>query len=96
MYSLTNAEKSILIATPVLLGSLMRIPMGILTDRFGGRKVYSLTMLALLLPTICAGFTHSYSMLLFWAFLSAWLEQHLLFPLHMSLNGIHLKSKVLF
>ncbi|MCM3019231.1 MFS transporter [Priestia megaterium] len=68
MYSLTNAEKSILIATPVLLGSLMRIPMGILTDRFGGRKVYSLTMLALLLPTICAGFTHSYSMLLFWAF----------------------------
>lgn len=40
MYSLTNAEKSVLIATPVLLGSLMRIPMGILTDRFGKKSLF--------------------------------------------------------
>ncbi|MEH6949617.1 nitrate/nitrite transporter [Bacillus sp. JJ634] len=68
IYQLSTAEKSILVAIPVLLGSLMRIPMGILTDRYGGRKIYSLTMLLLIFPLIGAGFTHSYSMLLFWAF----------------------------
>lgn len=69
MYHLSTTEKSILIAAPVLLGSLMRIPMGILTDRYGGRRVYALTMLFLIVPMIGAGFTRSYEMLLFWAFL---------------------------
>ena len=35
--ALTPVQKSIAIAIPVLLGSLGRIPLGILTDRFGGR-----------------------------------------------------------
>jgi len=69
MYHLSTTEKSILIAAPVLLGSLMRIPMGILTDRYGGRRVYALTMLFLIAPMIGAGFARSYEMLLFWAFL---------------------------
>jgi hypothetical protein len=30
----------------VLLGSLGRIPLGLLADRFGGRKVFSLTMVS--------------------------------------------------
>lgn len=68
MYHLSTTEKSILIATPVLLGSLMRIPMGILTDRYGGRRIYALTMLFLIVPMIGAGFARSYEMLLFWAF----------------------------
>ncbi|MBD1382398.1 nitrate/nitrite transporter [Metabacillus arenae] len=68
IYQLSITEKSILIATPVLLGSLMRIPMGILTDRFGGRRVYALTMALLILPMIGAGFADSYAMMLFWAF----------------------------
>lgn len=68
MYHLSTTEKSILIAAPVLLGSLMRIPMGILTDRYGGRRVYVLTMLFLIVPMIGAGFARSYEMLLFWAF----------------------------
>ncbi|HZG73490.1 MAG TPA: MFS transporter [Chondromyces sp.] len=68
MYQLSALQKSILIATPVLLGSLMRIPMGILTDRYGGRKVYTLTMMLLILPLAGAGFVDSYSMILFWAF----------------------------
>lgn len=68
IYQLTTTEKSILIATPVLLGSLMRIPMGILTDRYGGRKIYPLTMLLLVFPMVGAGFADSYGMLLFWAF----------------------------
>ncbi|MBT2730417.1 NarK/NasA family nitrate transporter [Bacillus sp. ISL-75] len=68
MYQLSALEKSILIATPVLLGSLMRIPMGILTDRYGGRQIYALTILLLVLPMVGAGFAHSYAMMLFWAF----------------------------
>ncbi|MBT2701311.1 NarK/NasA family nitrate transporter [Bacillus sp. ISL-40] len=68
IYHLSTTEKSILIATPVLLGSLMRIPMGILTDRYGGRRIYALTMLFLILPMVGAGFAHSYVMMLFWAF----------------------------
>ena len=31
---------------PVLLGSLARIPMGMLTDRFGGRAIFSILMVA--------------------------------------------------
>lgn len=69
IYQLSEIEKSLLVVTPVVLGSIMRIPMGILTDRFGGRKVYTLTMLVLVLPMTTAGFVHSYSLLLFLTFL---------------------------
>ncbi|KKB34922.1 MFS transporter [Bacillus thermotolerans] len=68
LYQLSALEKSILIAAPILLGSIMRIPMGILTDRYGGRRLYTLTMLFLALPLIGAGFAASYSMLLLAAF----------------------------
>ena len=68
VYGLSELEKSMLIATPILLGSVMRIPMGILTDRYGGRKIYALTLLLLVIPMVGAGFADSYSMLLFWAF----------------------------
>ena len=68
VYGLSGLEKSMLIATPILLGSVMRIPMGILTDRYGGRKIYAMTLLLLVIPMIGAGFADSYPMLLFWAF----------------------------
>ncbi|MCL9969205.1 NarK/NasA family nitrate transporter [Anoxybacillus kestanbolensis] len=68
MYGLTSTQKSILVAIPVLLGSIMRIPLGILTDRYGGRKVFSVLLLFIIVPLIGAGFAHSYTYLLFWAF----------------------------
>ncbi|MCA0753572.1 MFS transporter [Paenibacillus sp. N4] len=64
LFQLSTLEKSVLIATPVLLGSIMRIPMGILTDRHGGRKVFTLTMLFLILPMVAAGFADSYAWML--------------------------------
>ncbi|MCR2804226.1 MFS transporter [Paenibacillus soyae] len=64
LLGLSNLEKSILVATPVLLGSIMRIPMGILTDRFGGKRVFTLTMLFLILPVVTAGLVDSYAWLL--------------------------------
>ncbi len=64
LFALSTLEKSILIAAPVLLGSIMRIPMGILTDRHGGRSVFTLTMLFLLIPLVAAGSANSYAWLL--------------------------------
>lgn len=43
---LSETEFGILAATPVLSGSLVRVPLGIWTDRFGGRIVFFLLMLA--------------------------------------------------
>ncbi len=42
---LTAQSTALLVAVPVLLGSLARIPMGMLTDRFGGRIVFSVLFL---------------------------------------------------
>jgi NNP family nitrate/nitrite transporter-like MFS transporter len=70
LYGLTSTQISIVIATPVLLGSLFRIPIGLLTDRFGGRAVFTILMLFLLLPVFMIGFFGgSFSGLLFWGFL---------------------------
>ncbi len=45
-FRLTATETAFLVAVPVLLGSLARIPMGLLTDRFGGRGVFTVLFLA--------------------------------------------------
>jgi NNP family nitrate/nitrite transporter-like MFS transporter len=37
---LTAFQQALLVAVPVLVGSLGRIPMGALTDRFGGRTMF--------------------------------------------------------
>ena len=37
---LSATETAFLVAVPVLLGALARIPMSMLTDRFGGRIVF--------------------------------------------------------
>jgi NNP family nitrate/nitrite transporter-like MFS transporter len=60
-YRLDNTAIGLLIAIPALLGALMRIPLGILTDRFGGRKVFTGLLLFLLLPLTFLGFAHSYT-----------------------------------
>ena len=45
LYDLTASQTALLVAVPVLLGSLARLPMGMLTDRFGGRAVFTLLLL---------------------------------------------------
>jgi NNP family nitrate/nitrite transporter-like MFS transporter len=47
---LTDTQFGMIAATPVLSGSLARVPLGILTDRFGGRIVFLVTMLATVVP----------------------------------------------
>ena len=41
---LSELELSVMIAVPELLGSVARIPMGILTDRHGGRRMFTALM----------------------------------------------------
>lgn len=69
LYELSSTQISIVIATPVILGSLFRIPMGLLTDRFGGRVVFSALMLVLVVPVLFIGLLGgSFGGLLFWGF----------------------------
>src|SRR5215467_240494 len=69
IYHLTQSETALLVAVPVLLGALARIPMGILTDRFGGRAIFAILMAAVAIPVWIAPQQTSYSSLLSVAFL---------------------------
>jgi MFS transporter, NNP family, nitrate/nitrite transporter len=56
LMSLSPLEVSVAIAIPVLLGSLGRIPLGILTDRIGGRLVFLAVMLCSILAAGAMGY----------------------------------------
>ena len=47
---LNETEFGILIATPVLTGSLIRLPLGMWTDKLGGRIVFFVLMLSTVVP----------------------------------------------
>ena len=49
---LSAAQKGLMVATPILSGSLMRIPLGLLSDRFGGRRVGIAMLLGLFVPLL--------------------------------------------
>lgn len=61
---LTETEFGILVATPVLTGSVSRIFLGIWTEQFGGRLVYTLQMLTTAVATYLLSSVESYSMFL--------------------------------
>ena len=67
-YGLTATQTSLMVAIPVLLGSIGRIPMGLLTDRYGGRVVFAILLAFGLLPAAALALDHSYGSLLFWGF----------------------------
>lgn len=69
--SLSSTETSMLVATPILVGSLGRIAVGALTDRFGGRIMFIAISLASILPVLAvgaAGAADSYPLLLTFGF----------------------------
>ncbi len=55
------AQMGVVIGIPVLTGSIMRLPMGILTDKFGGRPVYALLMLFSAIPMYMLSRADSYT-----------------------------------
>lgn len=69
LYSLTASQTALLVAVPVLLGSLARLPMGILTDRFGGRLVFTALLAFSSIAALIVPLTRSYESLLAAAFL---------------------------
>ncbi|HSL37514.1 MAG TPA: MFS transporter, partial [Arthrobacter sp.] len=49
---LTPASTGVLVARPVFVGSLGRIVVGTLTDRYGGRAMFTFVLLASILPIL--------------------------------------------
>ncbi|MFI7577740.1 nitrate/nitrite transporter [Micromonospora sp. NPDC049497] len=58
------AAQSLLVAVPVLVGSLGRIPVGALTDRYGARVVFPLVTLATIIPVLTLTVVSSYPALI--------------------------------
>ncbi len=64
---LTEHEVWLLIAIPVLLGSTLRLPLGMLTERYGGRLVFGSLLIMLALPAFMLTYSSTYTAMLFWA-----------------------------
>ncbi|WP_323018770.1 nitrate/nitrite transporter [Castellaniella sp.] len=62
--SLNETQFGLLIATPVLTGSLIRVPLGMLTDRFGGRIVFLLVLLVCVPPLYLMAYAETYTQFL--------------------------------
>ena len=55
-YALSDFEVSALVAVPVIVGSLGRIPIGALTDRFGAKVMFPLCSALTIVPVLFVGF----------------------------------------
>ena len=64
--TLSESDVALLVAVPVLVGSLGRIVVGALTDRYGGRIMFPLISAVTILPVLFIGFfaLDSYALLL--------------------------------
>ncbi|WP_084614571.1 MFS transporter [Nakamurella lactea] len=67
---LTESDVALLVAVPVIVGSLGRIIVGALTDRYGGRVMFPLVSAATVLPVLFEAFVglNSYTLLLIGGF----------------------------
>jgi len=63
LYGLSELQTAVAVAVPVLLGALFRIPMGVLTDRYGGRIVFTLLLTFGIVPPAAIALFHSYAVL---------------------------------
>ncbi len=66
---LTAVELSWISAVAILNGSLWRLPFGILTDRVGGRRVFTAMLLVTAVPAYLVSQAQTYTELLIYAFL---------------------------
>ncbi len=68
---LTSTQTAVLVAMPILVGSVARVPVGVLTDRYGGRLMFTVLLGAtapLVLVTGLVGLMNAYLPLLVVAF----------------------------
>lgn len=71
-FVLSSQQKFWLTAAPVILGSLLRIPYGLVVSKFGSRNSYAFVTLLLIIPCVGTGLvirdpTTPYWQLLFWS-----------------------------
>jgi len=68
--TLTESDVALMVAVPVLVGSLGRIPVGALTDRFGGRVMFPLITGLTIIPVLFLGLfaLDSYALILLGGF----------------------------
>src|SRR5215217_2071522 len=59
---------SVMVAVPVIVGSLGRIPLGALTDRYGGRIVFAALSFVVIAPVLFLAFATAYPALLLGGF----------------------------
>lgn len=63
-YGLSETEFGLLVATPVLTGSISRIFLGILAEQYGGRVMFPIQMLTTALATLLLSQANSYPLFL--------------------------------
>jgi NNP family nitrate/nitrite transporter-like MFS transporter len=61
---LTETQFGLLVGTPILTGSLTRVFLGIWTDQYGGRRVFSLVMVASAIATFLLSWATTYNQML--------------------------------
>nr|WP_263326150.1 NarK/NasA family nitrate transporter [Neobacillus sp. Marseille-Q6967] len=66
--NLTSTQVAWTTAIPVILGSLLRVPIGFWTNRYGARLLYSISFIILLIPIAIIGFAKHLMMLLLGGF----------------------------
>ena len=60
VYHWSSVEVGWLIGIPVLTGAVMRLPAGVLTDKFGGRPVFTLLLLICSVPMFLLSYVDSF------------------------------------
>lgn len=58
---LTPGQASIVTAIPVILGSLLRVPIGFYTDRYGARAIFLISFIILLFPIFFISIANSFT-----------------------------------
>ncbi len=61
VFQWNEAQMGWLIGLPILTGSLSRLPLGMLTDRFGGRKVFGLLLFLSAVPMYFLSYATTYA-----------------------------------
>jgi MFS transporter, NNP family, nitrate/nitrite transporter len=60
VYPFAETQVAWLLAVPILTGALIRLPLGMLTDAYGGRVVFPLLMLFVAIPMYLLSLADSY------------------------------------
>jgi len=60
VYNWTSVEVGWLIGIPILTGAIFRLPAGVLTDKFGGKPVFTILLLLCALPMFALSYADSF------------------------------------